>query len=238
VIEIKNVDCIEYLRTTERHWTCCFADPPDCIGLKYNSYNDNMLATEYIAMLYNWLYNFTKVADVTWMSFNSKWLTDMGVVVRELQNHCGEELESKWCVQTFTFGQHNKHDLGSCFRPILRLKWKDAPLYPDAIRIESARQKMGDKRADPRGRVPGDVFDFPRVVGNSKQRRKFHPTQIPEGLIERCIKLSTKEGDSVLDAFSGSGSTAIVCQRLGLDCTALEIDPFYCEKIAEELRNA
>jgi len=39
----------------------------------------------------------------------------------------------------------------------------------------------------------------------------IHPTQKPSRLLERLLALVTKEGDLVLDPFSGSGSTAIAC---------------------------
>ena len=133
-------------------------------------------------------------------------------------------MEAKPCVQTYTFGQHNHHDLGNNHRPLLRLRWSDAPLLPDAIRVPSWRQENGDKRADPRGRVPGDVFDFTRVTGNSKQRRPWHPTQLNEGLVERCVKLTTPPGESILDPFAGTGTTLRVCRRLGYPCTLIEID--------------
>jgi DNA modification methylase len=107
-------------------------------------------------------------------------------------------------------------------------------LYPDAIRVPSWRQLHGDKRANPKGRVPGDVFNFPRVVGNSKQRRRWHPTQLHEGLYERCIKLSCLPEDSVCDLFAGTGTLARVCKATGNPCTLIEMDPDYCRKIALE----
>ena len=143
-------------------------------------------------------------------------------------------LEAKPCVQTFTFGQHCHHDLGNNHRPLLRLRWFHAPLRPDAIRVPSWRQENGDKRADPRGRVPGDVFDFTRVTGNSKQRRPWHPTQLNEGLVERCIKFTTPQGESVLDPFAGTGTTLRVCRPLGNPCTLIEIDKGYCAEIVKE----
>jgi hypothetical protein len=117
---------------------------------------------------------------------------------------------------------------------LLRLRRADAPLFPDVIRVLSWRQKNGDKRADPRGRVPGDVFDFPRVTGNSRQRRSWHPTQLHEGLVDRCLRLTTPPGGRVLDPFAGTGTTLRVCRRAGFACTLVEIDPEYCAWIAEE----
>jgi site-specific DNA-methyltransferase (adenine-specific) len=80
----------------------------------------------------------------------------------------------------------------------------------------------------------GDVFDFPRVTGNSKQRCDWHPTQLHEGLVERCLKLSVKGKASVLDPFAGTATSLRVCKKLGYKCTLIELDKFYCNKIAKE----
>jgi len=42
-----------------------------------------------------------------------------------------------------------------------------------------------------------------------------YPTQKPEKLLERIIKISTNEGDIVLDPFCGSGTTCVVANRMG-----------------------
>jgi DNA modification methylase len=138
------------------------------------------------------------------------------------------------CVQIFTFGQHNQHDLGNNHRPLVRLMRKGTALYPDAIRVPSWRQLNGDKRADPRGRVPGDVLDFPRVTGNSKQRRPWHPTQLHEDLYERCIRLTCGPDAKPCDLFAGTGTMARACANTGNDCTLIELDPKYCKEIAKE----
>ncbi len=169
-------DCLEILKELDPV-QCIVADPPDGIGLKYNSYDDRTPADRYVAWLRRCLSVFLEKARVVWVSYNARWTFEIGRLVCEiLESPGGSHIEAKPCIQAFTFGQHNHNDLGNCHRPLLRLRWKDAPLYPDAIRVPSWRQLNGDKRADPRGRVPGDVFDFPRVTGNSKQRRAWHAT--------------------------------------------------------------
>lgn len=55
-----------------------------------------------------------------------------------------------------------------------------------------------------------------------------YPTQKPEGLLARVIESSSKEGDIVLDAFSGSGTTCAVAEKLGrrwigIDCGKLAV---------------
>jgi DNA modification methylase len=228
-------DCLAWLRHSREHYTCIFADPPDNINLDYGEGFRDIMPTNqhYVCWLENALDLFIRRANIVWLSYNTKWSFNIGaIVLRLLNRHLW--LRAKPCVQTFTFGQHNKHDLGNCHRSLLRLMQYDAPLYPDQICIQSWRQAHGDKRANSRGKVPGDVFDFPRVTGNSKQRRPFCPTQLHEGLVERCIKLSTKEGEHVLDPFAGTGTTLRVCKRINRSCTLIETNQDYCEEITKE----
>lgn len=56
-----------------------------------------------------------------------------------------------------------------------------------------------------------DVFDDINFYDKEYRKIKFHPTQKPLKLVQRTIECSTKEGDTVLDLFGGSGSTAIGC---------------------------
>ena len=215
------------------YYAVAFADPPDNIRAKYDGYDDNLREDEYYDLLFKWISELIKVAGITWFSYNAKWAAEVGTIVNFLVNST-PGLEKKHCVQVFTFGQHNKHDLGSGHRPMWRLRWAGAKLYPKQILTESARQKVGDMRANPEGRVPSDVFDFPRVTGNSRQRRSWHPTQLHEAIIDRCVKLSTAEGDRVLDPFGGTGTVLRVCKRINRVSTTFEISPAYSKLIAND----
>ncbi|KKN46348.1 hypothetical protein LCGC14_0673760 [marine sediment metagenome] len=224
-------DCLDILPGLPK-FDCIFADPPDNIGLSYNNYDDNLSDPEYLRLFETWINCFINSADIIWLSFNAKWTISVGNILSQYQ-----QFEVKPCVQTFTFGQHNNHDLGNNHRPLWRLRRLTYPrvkIYPNQVRIESERQRLGDKRANPDGRVPGDVFDFPRVTGNSLQRRKWHPTQLHEGLVEKCIRLSTPEDGTVCDPFAGTGTTLRVCKRINRECTLVDVDPYYCRQIAKE----
>ena len=59
---------------------------------------------------------------------------------------------------------------------------------------------------------------------------KVHLTQKPVSLIEEFLLLSSSEGDLVLDAFSGSGTTAIACMRLNRNFVGFEINEDYFNK--------
>lgn len=228
MIEIVQGDCLDVMPTLGP-FDCVFMDPPDNIGLDYEGVDDKKTTHEYVDWLVD-VFHFLPPSPTVWISFNAIWTIRMAKVVYDSFPGC----RCKPCVQTFTFGQHRHTDFGNCHRPLWRIQRPDAPFYAENVRVPSWRQENGDKRADPRGRVPGDVFDFPRVTGNSKQRRAWHPTQLHEGLVERCILSCTKEGDSVLDPFGGTGTTGRVCARHGRRCTLIEKSATYAAKLREE----
>lgn len=58
---------------------------------------------------------------------------------------------------------------------------------------------------------------------------RFHPTQKPVGLIMKQLELYSKPGDIILDPFSGSGTTAVACHKLGRHFICVEKDPVYHE---------
>ena len=59
----------------------------------------------------------------------------------------------------------------------------------------------------------------------------LHPTMKPVELVANCLKDCTKQGDIVLDAFGGSGTTMIAAEQLGRRCCMMELDPHYCDVI-------
>jgi len=58
-----------------------------------------------------------------------------------------------------------------------------------------------------------------------------HPTQKPVALPEEAIDKTTRQGNSVLDLFGGSGSTLIACEKTSRYCRMMELDPQYCDVI-------
>ncbi|MBI2337410.1 MAG: site-specific DNA-methyltransferase [Deltaproteobacteria bacterium] len=78
-------------------------------------------------------------------------------------------------------------------------------------------KKVGDKmyvKMNPLGRIPFDWWQIP-IITNSAFERIGYPTQKPESLLERILKVSTNVGDVVADFFMGGGSTGAVSLKLG-----------------------
>jgi len=73
---------------------------------------------------------------------------------------------------------------------------------------------------------PNNVLNFATVCQN-----KNHSAAFPEELPEWFIKLFTKEGDTVLDPFAGSGTTLSVAKRMNRNSIGIEIVPEYVDMI-------
>jgi DNA modification methylase len=49
----------------------------------------------------------------------------------------------------------------------------------------------------------------------------------PEKLVEKCIRIGSKPGDTVLDCFAGSGTAGLVAQQMGRSAILLDISEDY-----------
>jgi len=78
------------------------------------------------------------------------------------------------------------------------------------------------------GQQMTDVWRIP-AVGLWEKKQGKHPTQKPLRLLYRIILAATDEGDTVLDPFSGSGTTGIAANLLGRKYVGIEQDERFCE---------
>ena len=70
---------------------------------------------------------------------------------------------------------------------------------------------------------PSDVLNFNAPCTN----KRYHPTQKPVELLEYLIRTYTFEGETVLDATMGSGSTGVACVNLNRKFIGFELDEKY-----------
>lgn len=63
----------------------------------------------------------------------------------------------------------------------------------------------------------------------TKPFRESHFATFPPELVERCIKAGCPPGMPILDPFGGSGTTALVADAYGFDCTLIELNPEYVD---------
>lgn len=89
--------------------------------------------------------------------------------------------------------------------------------------------------------VSGEAFleEMPTSVLNVAKPDKngLHPSTKPVELWERLMGNSARAGDLVVDAFSGSGTTIIAADRLGMSARVMEIDPKYVDTAVRRWQN-
>lgn len=81
------------------------------------------------------------------------------------------------------------------------------------------------------GKRYGNILRASR--GNSNKYE--HPTQKPEEIIAKLLECSSKEGDVVLDPFLGSGTTALISEKMGRRWLGCEIEEQYHRVIESRL---
>jgi site-specific DNA-methyltransferase (adenine-specific) len=93
---------------------------------------------------------------------------------------------------------------------------------------KSGRLRLKNYLEDMPGVPVQDVWTDVGLIGGTSPERLGYPTQKPEALLERIIRSSSNEGDTILDPFCGCGTTIAVAQKLkrrwiGIDITNLAI---------------
>ena len=223
-------DCIEVLRKVRRPFAdLIFADPPFNIGYKYDKYYDKVKSKNYIAWTKEWMVVCKKVLK-PYGSFYIAIGDEYAADVKKIADELGLFMRN-WLIWHYTFGQQMKKKFSRAHTHIFYfVNDKENFTFNDmAVRVPSDRQLIySDKRANPAGKMPDDVWDgYPRVCGTFKEREGWHPCQMPENLLKRIIAVSTNSGDCVLDPFCGSGTTAAAAKQLGRNYVGIEVSEKY-----------
>jgi len=87
-----------------------------------------------------------------------------------------------------------------------------------------------DQAFHPKGRNKRTVWSIPL-----SKFREAHFAVFPERLVETCLKATCPPQGVVLDPFLGSGTTAVVAQRLGLRCIGIDCIEEYCQMARRRL---
>lgn len=82
-----------------------------------------------------------------------------------------------------------------------------------------------------------NVWHFPKTSQEERKQTGGHATPKPIALCSRAIKSSSRENETVLDVFGGSGSTLIACEQLNRKCYTMELDEKYCDVIIQRWEN-
>lgn len=234
-------DCIKILGDVQEPFAdLIFADPPFNIGYKYDKYNDAVKREKYVGWTMNWMSSCVHILKPTgsfYIAIGDEYAADIVKEARDLELHM-----RNWIIWHYTFGQQMKTKFARSHTHILYFTKdeKNFTFNDDAVRVLSDRQKIyKDKRANPNGKLPNDVWDeHPRICGTFKERTGWHPCQMPESILARIIRASSNEGDWVVDPFSGSGTTAVAAKKLGRHFTGIDLSKQYVEESIKRLKDS
>ncbi|MHA1370332.1 MAG: DNA-methyltransferase [Promethearchaeota archaeon] len=248
-------NCLEGLRGIEdESIDLVVTSPPYNINLKSrnnytHNYFDNLDELEYrenIKKVINEFIRITHPIGSIWINMKSRWMDEDLNVVSPLKG----SLEPPTWILDFTRGRLflknliiwnydiNSDTKNNKFHPRYEFFFwfvkhpRNYFFNVDRIRVPP---KTRDKRNNPLGANPTDVWYFPLVKGNSKERNN-HPAQYPEAMIERIILSCSNAGDIVLDPFFGSGTTGVVALRLKRNFIGFEIEEEYFKSAINRIK--
>jgi site-specific DNA-methyltransferase (adenine-specific) len=253
--EVIEGDCIEVLADLPPGSVdLVFADPPFNIGYEYDLYDDRRAKADYLAWADRWLAAASRVLKPTGSFFLA--IGDEFVAEHKVRLDALGLTMRNWIVWHYTFGVNCSKKFNRSHAHILYYV-RDPKRYtfnPEGVRVPSARMTTyADRRANPVGKLPDDTWVLrpqesdehfrpdsdtwfvSRVCGTFKERVS-HPCQMPEGVLERIIRVATGAGDVVLDPFAGSGTTLAVAKKLGRNYIGVELSEQYADGVRKRLQ--
>lgn len=212
-----------------------FVDPPYNIGKIFSNFHDKWGSDEdYANWAYPWLDECVRIlkpngtlyvmTSTQAMPYFDMYLRKKVVILSRIIWHYDSS------------GVQAKKHYGSVYEPILYCV-KDINNYifnAGDIRVEArtgAQRKLIDYRKPiptqySNNKIPGNVWYFPRVRFRMNEYEK-HPAQKPEILLERIIRASSNENDTIFDPFSGTFTTAAVAKKLSRKSISIESQEEY-----------
>jgi site-specific DNA-methyltransferase (adenine-specific) len=253
--EVLEGDCIEILADLPPGSVdLVFADPPFNIGYEYDIYDDRRAKADYLAWADRWLAAATRVLKPTGSFFLA--IGDEFVAEHKIRLDALGLTMRNWIVWHYTFGVNCSKKFNRSHAHILYYVCdpKQYTFNPEGVRVPSARMTTyADRRANPVGKLPDDTWVLrpqesdehfrpdsdtwfvSRVCGTFKERVS-HPCQMPEGVLERIIRVATGPEDVVLDPFAGSGTTLAVAKKLGRNYIGVELSEQYADGVRKRLQ--
>ncbi len=227
-----------------------FADPPYNVN---KAEWDNFESQEhYIAWSVNWIQEAVRVLKPE----GSLYVCGYSEVLADLKHPALLFFKScRWIVWHYKNKANLGNDWGRSHESIIHFrKTGSVRLNVDYIRIpygahtlkypahpQAATSQFGDSGArdhwtpHPLGAKPKDVLDIPTTC-NGMGEKTPHPTQKPEELVRKFVLASSNKGDTVLDPFSGSGTTLVAAEQLGRRWLGCDLNSTYNSWATERIK--
>lgn len=244
---IENKDCLEYLSTIPSDSVdMVLTDPPYFIGFDGGKGWDKQWKdeTEYLEWCRQWSNECVRVLKpyrmmIVWGTLKTDTFLKYKLMLSE-NNDLVSQNEIIWSYNWGGRSKDNfarKHEYAWCYSKRLGFADPDAKFLfnDDDIRVErKVKKNLRTGQAYEKGTIPTCVWEKNNHT-TSKDFCGWHPTTKNLEVLDRMIRAYTNPGDTVLDIFMGSGSTAIAANRCGRLYRGCERDPEYYNKSLERI---
>ena len=236
--------------------------PPYNIGIRYNTYADELSREQYLEWTDSWVTAAARVLRPDGSLFlnvgarpSDPWTAlDVAQTVRQrlkLQNiiHWVKSIAidrdqtgaGSHLTQDLAVGHYkpinSSRFLNDCHEFVFHFSRSgDTPLDRLALGVPYSDQSNISRWQGARGgiRCRGNTWFIPYETIQRRDRDRPHPATFPTRLPEQCLRLhGLSRIQTAMDPFTGLGSTAIACARLGIDFVGSDIDEMYLKEAVE-----
>lgn len=240
-IAIAHQDCLDYLKTlSDESVDLVLTDPPYRIGVDGGKGWDKQWKTEkeYLDWCDAWTKECVRVLKKNRMLIVWGTLKTDTFIRYKLQSLSANPLltSQNEIIWSYNWGGRTKknfarkHEYAWCYS-----KGKTFLFNSDDVRIpRKIKIHYRTKKAYTKGTIPTSVWEKNNHTA-SKDFISWHPTVKNLDVLERMIRAYTNPGDTVLDIFMGSGSTAVAAYRCGRNTVGCESNNEYYAKLKERI---
>ncbi len=245
-IDAKSVDVVHHgdavtilKQIPENSIDLVFADPPYNLDKEYSRYDDELEEKTYIEWCNEWLFEYARVLKPTgslfvlnlprWTIYHADFLNkhlyfQNWIVWDALSEPRGKLMPAHYGLLFYT---KRPTDFTFNYEELSEIDARQYCLRASCIRKRKANGEDG--------KMPlTDIWwDIHRI--KHRRDRDYHPCQLPDKLMERIIRLMTNEGDVVLDALAGAGTTPVIAARLNRRYVAIDMDEYYVQIMEDKL---
>jgi site-specific DNA-methyltransferase (adenine-specific) len=263
-----HADCLEVFGQLPPHSVdVIVTSPPYNLGIEYGAYRDTLSQSDYLTWTNTWVAAATRVLKADGSLFlnvgakpSDPWTAlDVAQVARphlRLQNiiHWVKSIAIEQRLAGAAAGLTRDLAVGH-YKPINSERYlNDCHEFIFHFTPQGStsldRLALGVRYQDPSNvgrwraaadgvRCRGNTWFIPYETIQRRDRDRPHPATFPARLPEQCLRLhGLSRVGLVMDPFTGLGSTAVACARLGLDFIGADIDEVYLGVAVSRAREA
>ena len=237
-IILENKDCFDFMSNIpDESIDLALLDPPYFIG--YEKWDKQWLSeAEYLAWCKKWTIEAVRCLKrnrpiCVWGTLK----TDAFLRYKlDVLNSIPGLYPQNEIIWSYNWGGRTKKNFARKHEYVWVYSKGDLQFDADSVRIER-KQKINIRTGElfTQGTIPTCVWEKNNHT-TSKEYCAWHSTQKPISLLERIIKAYTLKDETVLDIFSGSGSTMIAAHNVGRNFVGTELDNDYYTKSIDRFK--